>query len=62
MGDDYENMTKEQLIAEIYRLKDYAEEVNDFNERVADENRKLHDLVKSIQFLLENSYDNIRNN
>jgi hypothetical protein len=61
MGDDYENMSKEQLIAEIYRLKDYAEEVNDFNEKVVAENAKLHDLVKSIQFLLDNSYDNIRN-
>lgn len=61
MGDDYEKMTKEQLIAEIYRLKDYAEEVNDFNEKVVAENTKLNDLVKSIQFLLDNSYDNIRN-
>jgi hypothetical protein len=62
MGDDYENMSKEQLIAEIYRLKDYAEEVNDFNEKVVAENAKLHDLLKSILFLLDNTYDNIRNN
>jgi hypothetical protein len=59
---DYENMSKEQLIAEIERLKIDMEDVEDFYKGVIDKNNKLHDLVKSIQFLLDNSYDNIRNN
>ena len=58
---DYENMTKEQLIAEIERLKIDMEEVEDFYKRILDQNNKLNDLLKSIQFLLDNSYDNIRN-
>jgi predicted nuclease with TOPRIM domain len=60
--DNYENMTKEQLIAEIERLKIDMEEVEDFYKRILDQNNKLNDLLKSIQFLLDNSYDNIRNN
>lgn len=58
---NYENMTKEQLIAEIERLRFEMEEVENFYKGVIDKNNKLNDLVKSIQFLLDNSYDNIRN-
>ena len=57
---DYENMTKEQLICEIERLKNEMEEVEDFYKIILDQNNKLNDLIKSIQFLLDNSYDNIR--
>lgn len=67
--DKYENMSKEQLIAEIQglkieieRLKFENEDVEKFSKRILDQNNKLNDLLKSIQFLLGNSYDNIRNN
>ena len=57
---NYENMTKEELIIEIERLENEMEEVEDFYKIILDQNNKLNDLIKSIQFLLDNSYDNIR--
>ena len=59
---NYENMSKEELIAEIEYLKDYKEFAKKHIDVIAVENAKLHNLLKSIQFLLDNSYNNIRNN
>jgi hypothetical protein len=58
--DNYENMTKEQLIAEVKSLNIIIEELNKMNEVVGKENQKLNDLLTSILFLLDNSYENIR--
>lgn len=62
MGNNYENMTKEELITKIKCMEIEMESLKSFDKRVVDQNNRFHDLLKSIQFLLKQSYDNIRDN
>jgi hypothetical protein len=58
--DNYENMTKEQLIAEVKSLNIIIEELNKMNEVVCKENQKLEKIVNLIQFVVEQCYNDIR--
>jgi hypothetical protein len=58
--NNYENMTKEQLIAEVKSLNIIIENLNKMNEVVGKENQKLEKIVNLIQFVLEQSYNDIR--
>jgi hypothetical protein len=57
---DYENMTKEQLIAEVKSLNIIIENLNKMNEVVGKENQKLEKIVNLIQFVVEQCYNDIR--
>jgi hypothetical protein len=60
--NNYENMTKEQLIAEIERLqliqKEIIKDINIF----AKKNRELHEFIRTMFFTASNAYKKLRNN
>lgn len=59
---DYENMSKEQLIAEIERLqliqKEIIKDINIF----AKKNQELHEFIRTMFFTAKNAYMKIRDN
>lgn len=66
---DYENMSKEQLIAEVKRLEIKLEhsqikvdEFENFNESLLKANTNLNNLIQAVQLLVNEAYENIRSN